>query len=261
MPGIDLIGHRGASHAAPENTLASFRLAWEEGADGIEGDFRLTRDGEIVCLHDPTTRRTAGTDLTVADSTLAQLRTLDAGAWKGSRWAGEPIPTLAEVIATMPPGKRLFIELKSGPEILAPLRKILAASRLDPAQLAVLSFSAEVVAEAGRELPHLKRLWITDYRMDRRSGVWSPSIETVLRTLERTGADGLASKAHRSVDAAFVRALREAGMELHVWTVNDLRTAVRFLELEVNSIVTNRPGWLRELLQTPPSPVILPKKQ
>ena len=72
MRGTDLIAHRGASHDAPENTLAAFRLAWEQGADGIEGDFRLSRDGEIICLHDATTRRTAGIDLVVADATLAR---------------------------------------------------------------------------------------------------------------------------------------------------------------------------------------------
>ncbi|MCM2359679.1 MAG: glycerophosphodiester phosphodiesterase [Geobacteraceae bacterium] len=252
MRDTELIGHRGASREAPENTLAAFRLAWEQGADGIEGDFRLTRDGEIVCLHDPTTRRTAGADLAVAGATLAELRELDAGGWKGAKWRGEPIPTLAGVIATVPPGKRLFIELKSGPEIVAPLKAILAASPLDPAQLALLSFSTEVVAEARQLLPHVKTLWITDYQRDRRSGEWSPASEVILSTLERIDATGLASQAHRSVDAAFVRALRAAGKEIHVWTVDSLRTARRFSALGVDSIITNRPGWLRERLQTPP---------
>ncbi len=251
MPDTELIGHRGASFDAPENTLAAFRLAWEEGADGIEGDFRLTRDGEIVCLHDPTTRRTAGIGRTVAESTLAQLRELDVGSWKGEQWAGESIPTLREVIATVPPGKRLFIELKSGPEILLPLAAILAESGLDPDQPVILAFSDEVVAEARQLLPHVKALWITDYKRKWQSGGWAPSIEAVLQTLERTGASGLASRARSFVDAAFVRALRAAGMEFHVWTVNAPHTATRFLELGADSITTNRPGWLRERLRIP----------
>jgi glycerophosphoryl diester phosphodiesterase len=250
MRDTELIGHRGASFDAPENTLASFRLAWEEGADGIEGDYRLTRDGEIVCLHDPTTRRTAGVSLTVADSTLAQLRALDVGSWKGEQWAGEPIPTLREVIATVPPEKRLFIELKSGPEILLPLAAILAESGLPHEQTVILAFSEEVVAEARQLLPHVKALWITDYKRDWQCGGWSPAIGAVLQTLERTGASGLASRAHRSVDAAFVQALRAAGMELHVWTVNAPRTAARFLELGADSVITNRPGWLQSRLRT-----------
>jgi glycerophosphoryl diester phosphodiesterase len=252
MPGTDLIAHRGASHDAPENTIAAFRLAWEQGANGIEGDFRLTRDGEIVCLHDATTGRTAGVDLAVADSTLAQLRELDAGAWKGGAWAGEPIPTLREVIATVPPGKKLFIELKSGPEILSPLADVLNGSGLDPEQVAIFSFDEELITASRELFPRSKRLWITDYTRDWLSGGWKPTIGEILQTLERTGVDGLASEAHRLVDAAFVQAIRAAGMELHLWTVDAPRTAARFLALGVDSIITNRPGWLQSSLRQPP---------
>ena len=248
MRGTELIGHRGASYEAPENTLASFRLAWEEEADGVEGDFRLTRDGEIVCLHDPTTRRTAGVRLVVADATLTQLRELDVGAWKGKAWLGEPIPTLREVIATVPPGKRLFIELKSGPEIILPLAAILAEPGIGPEQVTILSFDAEVVAEARKLLPEVKALWITGYTRDWRCGGWSPPLGEVLRTLERAGASGLASQARRFIDATFVRALRDAGMEFHVWTVDAPRSAARFIALGANSVTTNRPGWLNNRL-------------
>src|SRR5512140_286258 len=79
-----IIGHRGASRDAPENTLESFRLAWEQGADGIEADFRLTADGRIVCMHDETTGRTTGVNLNIADTALKELRRLDAGLWKGA---------------------------------------------------------------------------------------------------------------------------------------------------------------------------------
>jgi glycerophosphoryl diester phosphodiesterase len=252
MRDIEIIAHRGASHEAPENTLAAFRRAWELGADGIEGDFRLTADGEIVAMHDASTLRTTGVDLAVAETTLAELLRLDAGAWKGGKWRGESIPTLREVIATLPPGKRLFIELKSGPEILLPLAAVLAESGLAPDQVALLAFSEEVVA-AGRELlPHIRSLWITDYHRDWHKGGWSPSLEQVMETLAMTGASGLASQAHRAVDQAFVRTLHAALMELHVWTVNSPRSAARYLDLAVDSITTNRPGWLRSKLQSDP---------
>jgi glycerophosphoryl diester phosphodiesterase len=249
MRGIELIAHRGASWLAPENTLAAFRLAWEEGADGIEGDFRLTGDGEIVCLHDATTGRTAGVDFPVDAATLKELRELDVGTWKGEGWAGERVPTLGEVIATVPPGKRLFMELKSGPEIIPPLAAILAGSGLHPEQAVILAFDAAVVAAAKRQFPRIKRLWLTDYKWEWRKWGWAPSIEEVLRTLAETGADGLGSSAHRSVDAGFVRALRAAGKELHVWTVDDPRHAAGLCALGVDSITTNRPGWLRCRLQ------------
>lgn len=69
-----IVAHRGASHDAPENTLAAFELAWEQGADAIEGDFHLTQDGHIVCLHDKDTKRTAGKKLVVGKSSLEELR-------------------------------------------------------------------------------------------------------------------------------------------------------------------------------------------
>jgi glycerophosphoryl diester phosphodiesterase len=77
-----LIAHRGASQAAPENTLAAFRLAWKEGADGIEGDFRLSKDGKIVCIHDADTKRANGAKFVVADTDSHVLRKLDVGKWK-----------------------------------------------------------------------------------------------------------------------------------------------------------------------------------
>lgn len=248
MPGIDFIGHRGASRNAPENTLASFRLAWQEGADGIEGDFRLTADGEIVCLHDATTGRTAGTDLRVAATPLARLRQLDVGGWRGEEWRGERIPTLAEVLAAVPAGKKLYVELKEGPEMVVPLAGLLATTGFPPEQLVLLAFAEEMVAESARRLPEVKRLWLTDYRRNLRAGGFTPSVERIMETLARTGADGLASRAHRAVDTALAEALREAGLELHVWTVDTPEAARRFANLGARAIITNRPGWLRARL-------------
>ena len=247
MQGIELIAHRGASREAPENTLASFRRAWSEGADGIEGDYRLTRDGEIVCIHDATTRRTAGIDLSVADTDYARLRTVDVGSWKGGAWRGERIPSIREVIATVPAGKKLYLELKSGPEIVPPLSHILAESDLKPEQVVILAFSEEVIAEARRQLPRIRGFWLTDFKRDLHGG-WTPPIQQILETLERTGASGLSCKAHHSINQTFVRALRVAGMEFHVWTVDTMPIATRFTSLGVDSITTNRPAWLRTRL-------------
>ena len=86
-----VVAHRGASHDAPENTLAAFELAWQQGADAIEGDFFLTKDGKIVCTHDKVTGRLNAEKrkLHVAKSTLAELQALDVGSWKGKTWKGE----------------------------------------------------------------------------------------------------------------------------------------------------------------------------
>lgn len=84
-----IVAHRGASYDAPENTLAAFRLAFEKDADGIEGDFYLTSDNRIVCIHDSDTERVAGKKLIVAKSTLAELKQLDVGSWKDKKWHAE----------------------------------------------------------------------------------------------------------------------------------------------------------------------------
>src|SRR5512146_3337233 len=99
VPGRPLVlGHRGASAEAPENTLAAFRLAMAQGADGVELDVWRCATGEVVVIHDEETRRVAGVSLRVPDSPLAALRALDVGAWKGEAFRGERIPLLAEVL-------------------------------------------------------------------------------------------------------------------------------------------------------------------
>lgn len=245
-----LIGHRGASREAPENTLAAFRLAWQQGADGIEADFRLTRDGRVVCLHDATTGRTAGVDICVAEASLEELQRLDLGAWKGTRWQGERIVTLEEVLARVPNGKMILIELKSGPEIIEPLRRILTRADVPAEQLRLLAFDAQLAAHLKKRLPGIRVCLNVDYCWSLRTRSWSPSRADVLATLEQSGADGLSSRAHALLDVQFVAELRRCGKEIHVWTVDSARTAGHYRGLGVDSIITNRPGWLRDRLMT-----------
>jgi len=248
-----IIGHRGASREAPENTLASFRLAFEQGADGIEADFRLTRDGAIVCLHDDGTARTAGTDLRVEEATLSELRRLEVGLWKGAVWAGERIPTLKEVLAALPAGKKLFIELKSGPEILPPLEADLADSGVSAAQVMFLAFDAQLIRTVKERLPGYRACWLTEYRW---RGAWHPSQREVLDALARCRADGVASSDRAILAPPLVRELRERGLELHVWTVDAASAARRLCDLRVDSIMTNRPGWLRRALAQQLQPAV-----
>lgn len=245
MPAV--IAHRGAAADAPENTLAAFKLAWQQGADGIEGDFHLTRDGKIVCIHDADTRRTAGQAGQVAEATLAELRRLDVGSWKGEPWRGARIPTLGEVLATVPEGKRVFIEIKCGPQILPALKEAFAGSGLQPGQAIVMSFDDGVIGEAKRLLPQLKALWLTDFKAGPETGV-RPSATEILQTLDKTGADGVGCRAHPAVDQAFMQALRTAQKEVHLWTVDDVALAKRYLQLGVDSLTSNRAGWLKQRL-------------
>ncbi len=243
-----IIGHRGASREAPENTLESFRRAWSDGADGIEADFRLTADGTIVCMHDATTARTTGKDFEIAATTVEELRRLDAGAWKGATWSGAVVPTLDEVLAEIPRGTWFFIELKSGIEILVPLKKALEVSGASPERIRLLSFNAPLIMELGQQLPDWRACLLCDYRYSLRDNSWQPSRAEVLDMLTRTGARGLASADRAFLDRNLVEELKKSGTEVHVWTVDRLSNAVRLCGLGVDSIMTNRPGWLRQKL-------------
>ena len=245
-----IVAHRGASYDAPENTLSAFRLAWEQQADAIEGDFFLTKDEQIVCIHDSKTKRTSGVDQDVATSTLAELRQLDVGRWKDARWAGERIPTLAEVLAIVPDGKKIYIEIKCGPEILPHLPLVLKQSGLKPEQMIIISFNDQVIAETVRLLPELKSYWLAGFRQNDATKLYEPTVDAVLETLGRTKAHGLDVQANRAVvDRAFVDRLRSQKLEFHTWTVNTPEDAKHFRELGVDSLTTDRPGYLREALQ------------
>lgn len=247
-----ITAHRGASHDAPENTLAAFELAWQQGADAVEADFYLTADNQIVCIHDADTRRTTGVKRVVAQTTLDELRRLDAGSWKGQAFAGQRLPTLAEALATMPKGKgkQFFIELKVGPEIVPVLAAELQRLETDPASLTVIAFNAETVAACKQQLPAIKVHWLTSFKRRNGIGPWAPTAKQIAATVERSGADGVGMQGERAVvDADFIAQLTEAGVpEFHVWTIDSPADAAYFAQLGAIGITTNRPAFIRESL-------------
>lgn len=243
-----IVAHRGASRDAPENTLAAFRLAWDRNADAIEGDFRLTADRQIVCIHDRDTGRVARQKLVVSDSTLAQLTAVDVGRWKGRRWAGERIPTLSQVLQTVPRGKRILIEIKCGPEIV-PVLKSELDSRWSGIEPVIISFDQEVIFHCKRQLPQIKAYWLARFQRNKATGMWEPGIDHILATLKRIGADGLDCQAEPAAcTPQLIGRVRQAGGEFHCWTVNDPDLALTFSERGVDSITTDRPRYLRRHL-------------
>lgn len=246
---VDIIAHRGASHDAPENTLAAFKLGWEQGADGVELDIWLSKDGKIVCLHDADTKRTAGVAKKVAESTLAELRALEAGAWKDAKWRGEKIPTLTEALTAIPSGKRLVIEVKAGVEILPSLVRDLRAAGKPDAQLVIISFKHDVCAEAKRLFPKIPVLYLSSFKQDKDTGAWSPLAAELIEKAKSAGLDGLNLSHKGPLDAGFVKQTHAAGLKFYVWTVNDAEIAHKLLAIGVDGITTDRPGWLREQLR------------
>ena len=245
-----VVAHRGASHDAPENTLPAFELAWQQGADAIEGDFYLTKDGQIVCTHDRVTGRLnpGKVKLDVASSTLAELQALDVGSWKGKGWEGQRMPTLAEVLGTVPAGKRILIEVKCGPEILPALKEEIGKCSLRPEQLTIISFQAAVISGAKKSLPGIKAFWLTSFKRDKDSGQIAPTPESILKTLRQTSADGLSCGDHDSLTQGFLKSVRETGCETHCWTVDDPGRARELVSMGMQSVTTNCPARIREAL-------------
>lgn len=257
-----IVAHRGASSDAPENTLAAFQLGWEQAADAIEGDFFLTADQAIVALHDRTTKRTGGQDWDVRTKTLAELQTLDVGRWKAEKYAGQVIPTLAQVCQIVPAEKQLFLEIKDSPRLVPVLQQQLVSDPLlvglKPQQIVIIAFDADVIAACKQQLPQYKAHWLTGFKKDPNSGIVQPTVEQVLATLQRIGADGLDCQASDHIDQEFVDRIRAGGFEFHVWTVDNPQVAARFANLGVDSITTNRPAVIREYLEQERSPTPLP---
>ena len=245
-PTVEFVAHRGESYDAPENTLAAFRLAWERNVSTIELDVYQTKEGELIVTHDANTKKTTGVEKEIKLSTLAELRQLDAGRWKGARFAGEKLPTLAEALATIPDRGRCFIELKTGPEVVPALVKVIEASGRRPDQLAIISFNAESIAEAKRKLPQHQAYWIVSVKPDKKTGALSPTVEELLAKAKAIHADGLDLSIPPTPD--YVEPIKAAGLKLYVWTINDPAIARKFVELGVDGITTDRAAWLKQQL-------------
>ncbi|MDD4442550.1 MAG: glycerophosphodiester phosphodiesterase, partial [Kiritimatiellae bacterium] len=252
---IRFISHRGESYDAPENTMAAFQLAVDRQTAGFECDVYLTADNEIVCIHDATTTRTTDGSLTVAASTLAQLKALDAGSWKGAQFAGERIPTLSEALALARDGMEIYVEIKCGTEILPRLIQVMAAEpKATPARVVFISFSSAVISAVRQQFPAYRAYWLTS--VSDSGGAPSPSAASAIATMQANGATGLDAYAHALVDAAYVQAVKNAGYSFHVWTVNDIARAAALSAIGVETITTDRGGYLATALNEPaPAPV------
>lgn len=242
---MQIIGHRGAMWDAPENTLVSFRMGWEQGADIVECDVHLTADGRIVTIHDPSTLRTSGVDLKVSETTSEELRKLDMGRFKGEQFEGERIPFLEEALETVPPEGILFIETKCGPEIIPPLKQVLLESgKAD--QVAVIGFDVEVITQAKKSMPDIPVYWLRSTPRDA-SGNPLPHDAALIDEVKRRGLDGL-NLHYAGLTPSLAQAIHTAGQKLYVWVVNEPDEARRLMEMGIDGLGTDRPGWLRDQL-------------
>jgi glycerophosphoryl diester phosphodiesterase len=240
-----IIAHRGASFDAPENTLPAIRLAWEQEADAVEIDVRMSEDGHIVVIHDADTGRTCGKFTAVNEQSLDQLRRLDAGAWKDPRWENVGIPTLSEVLGSVPAGKRLIVEIKTGAEILPGLRATLRNGAIPRERVVLISFDVDVAKRARILLPECSVFLLYRGYDAPTAASWQAHANELLHTARRLRLDGLDMRDHPYIDEWFVEQASSLGLEVLIYTVNDVRTAARYHSLGIQGITTDRPALLR----------------
>ncbi len=241
-----VIAHRGASAAAPENTLAALRLAAEEGATWVEVDVKLSRDGRCILMHDDLLRRTTSGRGEVAQYDLDELKQLDAGSWFGKRFAGEPIPTLEEAIdlcCALDLGMNLEIKPCPGRQhetaiaVVETLRRHWPAGRPWPL---LSSFAPASLEEARLHAPEIPRGLLIG-RPTRRA----------FDMLDRLACVTLHCDAKRA-SRDLVRSLEASGRPLLCYTVNDPIRARRLADAGVASIITDRPAAIAAALAGAP---------
>lgn len=219
--------HRGASGYAPENTLAAFALAIEQGADGVELDVHLSADGEVVVCHDATVERTTSGTGRIADLTLAELQAFDAGG-------GERIPLLAEVFELLrPSGLLVNVELKTDQEgdegIEQAVLDVIVAAGFDERTI-LSSFNHHSLKQAQKLAPEMPvgLLYVEN--------LWEPG-----EYGSRFGAQALHPYFPTLAMPGVVADAHARGLRVHPWTVNDQVAMAWQCELGVDAIITNFP--------------------
>jgi glycerophosphoryl diester phosphodiesterase len=240
---IVVTAHRGFSGQAPENTPAAFQAAIEIGADMVELDVHLTRNNEVVVIHDDTLERTTNGKGNVAEKTLAELKTLDAGSWFNSHFAGERIQTLAEVLDIARNRILVNIELKKGKnfpytmEELADRTLAVVEKAGMTGQVLFSSFDPAAVNRIKKKAPLLPIALIVDKPWEKPE---DPGDGTRYPTLNcRTTV----------LNEGNIRRAHTAGIRVHVWTVNTREAMEKFLSLDVDGIITNHPDILIDLVK------------
>lgn len=234
---IKVLAHRGASAYAPENTMAAFEMALEMGADAIELDVQMSRDGYLVVVHDPVLERTTDGQGFVKDYTLKELQRLDAGAWFNERFRGERIPTLADVFELVRGKALLNVEFKlmpvRYPGIQEALLKLIGDTGFPIDDLVVSSF----------EHRSLLRLQSLEPRL-----AIAP-LFTHYPTSLRALPGSIMHPQWGVVDEEFMAKARAEGRKVNVWTADDPRAWERLRALHVDGIITNTPdkliAWLK----------------
>lgn len=240
-----VVAHRGASSLAPQNTLAAFEAAWRAGAQSIELDVQLTRDRQVVVIHDDTVDATTDGTGAVGELDLEAVRALDAGSWFSPAFAGQRVPTFDEVVDLLVarPGIDLLLEVKGAWDV-ADVRLVtepIARAGLRD-RVVAQSFWPSTVAALREADPDLRRALLV--------GAWDEDL--LARCAE---LDVVACNPHGAVlldRPGLLAELHAAGLQVMVWTLDEPEEWAAATALGVDAIITDRPDRLRGWLTAHP---------
>lgn len=258
-----VIAHRGASAIAPENTLLAFRLAIEAGAEMIETDAHLARDGEIVLIHDADLRRTTNCNGSVADLHLAELSACDAGYWftprgerrhafRGLGLAVPRLDDLLDLVRSLEPTVFINVEIKNLPSEIDydPTNRLARAlvKSLDGANAAfnvlVSSFNPDAIDRVKELSPSLRTAYLCGPRADLHARTAYAHARGHDAIHPHHSSLGRGERARRIVDV-----MHGAGLEVNVWTVNEPQRMLELATAGVDGIITDDPALLRQVLK------------
>ncbi len=233
------VGHRGASYLAPENTLASIGLAWKVGADAAECDVMLTSDFKVVLCHDNNTKNLTGESYIVSETTWEQLSKLTIKPKETNlpEYDNEPIPLLEEILTTIPEDRMLVIEIKTGPEILPYLQKVID-EQWRSGKISFIAFNFETITAAKALYPEVPCYYLSSLKND---------FNKYFDLAVDRGLDGMDLR-HTIITPSLMEKCKSVGLDVWCWTVNDPDIAQKMKELGVTAVTTDRPAWLKENL-------------
>ncbi|MCM3781635.1 glycerophosphodiester phosphodiesterase [Neobacillus mesonae] len=234
-----IIAHRGAAGEAPENTLASFELGLEQGCDAFELDIHLSKDGEIVVIHDYTIDRTTDGTGAVQDLTLDELRKWDAGSWFDAKYTGQRIPTLREVFELAPKDLIINVEIKGGLDAGIEQKLVSLMREYDRIETVVVSSFHFDSLQRLQDLNSSIKLGLL-YHQDFQHHEHLPAA---------VGVDTYSLHPYfKQLTTSKLAAALENGLQVYPWTVNEAEDMKRMIELGSSGIITDYPGRLKQVL-------------
>jgi len=231
------VGHRGASYLAPENTLASYELAWEMGVVAAECDIMLTKDEQVIVFHDYKGKRLTGVDFEVKTSRYDDIRNLPIKLKETNleKYAGQTIPLLEDLLATIPPGKTLVIEIKTGPEIMPYLEPVIL-QHWKSGNIAFIAFDYNAILAAKKSFPDVPCYYLSSFRAD---------VNRRFEQIAESELDGVNLR-YQIINKKLVEKFNAVNKDVWCWTVNDPDDAKKLISDGVSAITTDRPKWLKE---------------